>query len=88
MRTHTKLHIPGSPVNIGDLARDEITGFEGLVTAHIRHLTGCDTAWLTSRTETKDGKAVDQCFDVLRLELVETNPVDIKGFPDQAEPAG
>ena len=88
MRTKTKLHIPGSPVNMGDLAKDEVTGFKGLVTAHVRHLTGCDTVWLTSQTETKDGNAVEQCYDVLRLELLESNPMEIKGFPKQAEPAG
>ncbi len=88
MRTNTKLHIPGATVNMGDLAKDEVTGFEGLVTAHVRQLTGCDTIWLTSQTEVHDGKAVERCCDVMCLELLESNPLGIQGFPEQAEPAG
>ena len=88
MRTRTKLHIPGSPVNMGDLAKDELSGFEGIVVTHLRHLTGCDTIWLSSQTETHEGKPVERHFDVLRLELLESNPMNIKGFPEQAEPTG
>jgi len=88
MRTKTKLHIPGSPVNMGDLAKDEITGFEGLVTAHVRHLTGCDTIWLTSKTEEHEGRPVERVFDVLQVLQVESNPMGIKEFPEQVEAAG
>ncbi|MEE9393730.1 MAG: hypothetical protein V3W41_14600 [Planctomycetota bacterium] len=88
MYTRTKLHIPGSELQIGDLAKDEITGFEGIVTTHSRHLTGCDTIWLASQTEVHDGRSVDRCFDILRLELVQSNPMDVKGFPENVEPAG
>ncbi len=88
MYTRTKLHIPGSELQIGDLAKDSITGFEGIVTTHSRHLTGCDTLWLTSRTETHDGQGVARAFDILSLELVDSNPMDVKGFPENVEPAG
>jgi hypothetical protein len=73
---------------MGDLAKDEVTGFEGLVTAHIRHLTGCDTVWLTSQTETHEGKAIERHFDVTQLKLMATNPLKIQGFPKQVESAG
>jgi len=90
MRTRTKLHIPGSPVNLGDLAKDELTGFEGIVTTHQRHLTGCDTVWLTSQdlVEKDTQKPEEKSFDVLRLELVESNPLNVEGFPEDIPPAG
>lgn len=90
MRTRTKLHIPGTDISLGDLAKDELTGFEGIATAHIRNLTGCDTVWLTSRTLTQKDSVMpeERCFDVMRLVLVETNPMEIKGFPDDVPASG
>ncbi len=73
---------------MGDLAREVVTGFKGIVTAHTRHLTGCDTVWLTSQTEVENGVAVERCFDVLRVECVETNPLDVTGFPDDEAASG
>ncbi len=88
MRTRTKLHIPGSDIKIGDRVRDAISKFEGIVTTHSRHLTGCDTLWLTSETETHEGKSVQRCFDVMQLELVEENPLGVQGFPQDVPSAG
>ncbi len=88
MRTRTNLHIPGASVRIGDLVEDELTGFEGILTCHSRHLTGCDTAWVTSQTETHDGHAIERVFDIMRLVILKRNPLKIKGFPEDVEPAG
>ncbi len=88
MRTHNKLHIPGVGFRLGDRVKDAISGFKGLVTSHSRHLTGCDTVWLTSETETCNGQPVERCFDVLSIELVDSNPLDIQSFPENVEPAG
>lgn len=90
MRTRTKLHISGAPFNIGDLVKCELTGFTGIVTTHSRHLTGCDTVWVTHRTKTKHeaDEPVQLHFDVLELELIASNPMKVEGFPEHVEPAG
>lgn len=85
--TRTDFRIPNSTLMIGDLCKDTLTGFVGVLTCHARHLTGCDTAWLTSRTEIHEGKAVERGFDVGRLELVEANPLGLERTPRVEVPA-
>lgn len=85
--TRTDFRIPNSAIMIGDLCKDALTGFEGVLTCHIRHLTGCDTVWLTSRTEVSEGKAVERHFDIGRLVLVEANPLGLKRTPGVEVPA-
>lgn len=73
-------------MKLGDLAKDKLTGFEGVVTTVQRHLTGCNTMWLTSRTlTTPEGKAIERAFDVLRLELIESQVVSIPRLPESAD---
>ncbi len=89
MRTKTDLHIPGTKVRMGDQARDTITGFEGLVTTHSRHITGCDTVWLTGLAKDGDkGTPTQSSCDVLALELVEENPRCIESMPKDVPAAG
>lgn len=88
IRTKTKLNIPGASFNIGDRAKCGITGFKGIVTGHSRHLTGCDTVWIKSETEIHEGRAVERGFDVLLVELVDSNPLGIVGMPDEVPSAG
>lgn len=62
-------------IELGMVAKDRITGFEGVVTGHCRHLTGCDTYGLAAQ-ELKDGKTVDvHWFDVNRLEIIDESGV-------------
>lgn len=90
MRTLNRLAIPGVAFNLGDSVRDELTGFEGMVYTHLRHITGCDTVWVRSATEKKnaEGKLLEECFDVIRLELVTVNPKNIQSMPAHVEPVG
>lgn len=89
MKTQTKLHIPGAPFKMGDLVRAPLSGFQGIVSTHTRHLTGCDRVGVISRSKTKDdGQPQYLGFDVLELELVESNPMNIEGFPDDVPAAG
>ena len=54
---------------LGKLARDKITGFEGIVTCHAKHLYGCDSYGLTPEID-NDGKLRDTCwFDEGRIEI-------------------
>ncbi len=55
---------------LGDLARDTITGYTGIVVADTMWLNGCRRLTVQAR-ELKDGKPVESTsFDVEQLELV------------------
>lgn len=56
---------------LGDLVRDTITGFEGVVTCVSRWLHGCSRLTVQPR-ELKDGKPIEaQSFDEPQLDLLE-----------------
>ena len=57
-------------IELGDLARDTVTGFTGVVTAKTKWLNGCERLMLQSQ-KLKDGKPIEgETFDILQLELV------------------
>lgn len=57
-------------LKLGDIARDTITGFQGVVVAITHWLNGCIRITLQHQ-ELKDGKPLDCiAFDVEQLELV------------------
>ena len=57
-------------IELGKLARDKVTGFEGVVTGHGEHLYGCDTYGLTPKVD-KGGKLGEiQWFDEGRIEII------------------
>ena len=59
---------------IGDVARDCITGFEGTIIAITQWTTGCARASLQPRVG-KDGRVPDPVgVDVLMLEMLKTGP--------------
>jgi len=87
MLVNTNLHIPGTNVKLGDRARDRITGFEGIVTTHVRYLTGCDAVWLRASAN-EDGKAREQWAHVPVLELVDDNPLEVKSMPKDVPASG
>jgi hypothetical protein len=56
-------------IQLGALAKDKITGFEGIITGHVKYLYGCDQYGLTPPA--KDGKIGDtQYFDEGRIEII------------------
>jgi len=56
---------------LGDKVRDRITGFEGIASAHAKHLTGCDRVWVSPRVG-GDGKPIEGVWvDIDMLEIVE-----------------
>jgi hypothetical protein len=56
---------------LGSKARDKVTKFEGTVTGHAKHLTGCDTVCITPTIDS-DGRLRDHAwFDIERVETVE-----------------
>lgn len=61
-------------INLGDTARDTITGFEGVVVCVSQWLHGCQRLTLQPR-ELKDGKPVEACtFDEPQLEKITRTP--------------
>ena len=62
-------------VNLGDRARDKITGFVGIVVGRTEWLYGCQRLALKSE-ELKDGKTLDaEWFDEPQVELVDAAAV-------------
>jgi len=52
------------------LLKTKLSGFEGIITGHAKHLTGCDTYGLTPKID-KDGKVQDcRWFDEGRIEII------------------
>ena len=67
-------------IKLGSNAKDKITGFTGVITAHAKHLYGCDTYGITPAVD-KDGKPQDTYwFDEGRIEVLTggINPEDVQ----------
>jgi len=63
--------------NLGDKAKDKITGFKGLVVRRTQWLNNCNTYGLQS-IELKDGVPQDpQSFDEPQISLVEEKAVEV-----------
>jgi len=57
--------------NLGKLAKDKITGFEGVVTSKHIYLTGCNQYGVQPKVN-KEGKIPErEYFDEFRLEFLE-----------------
>lgn len=66
-------------IEIGDTARDTITGFEGLVVCTAVSMTNCDTVNLQPQGLKDDGSPKDDHgFDVPQLELVKKGVLPAK----------
>jgi hypothetical protein len=68
------VYVETNGFEIGDVARDTITGFEGTIVGITQWTTGCARASLQTKVD-KDGKVPDSVgVDVLILELVKAGP--------------
>lgn len=85
--TRTDFRIPNSTIMLGDVAKDAITGFQGIVTGHARYVTGCDQVCITAGVGT-DGKP-SECLwlDIGRVDLVQANPLGLQRTPAEEVPA-
>lgn len=76
-------------MKIGDKVRDQITGFEGVVTGRCQYITGCEQA-LVQPPVSKDGTFVEaHWFDEDRLAVVEMKVIQVavtKAGPDAPAP--
>ncbi len=65
-------------IELGDLAKDVVTGFEGVVIGITEWLHGCTTVTVRP-TELHDGKQIDSAsFDEPQLEIVKKSVVPSK----------
>ena len=82
-----------STIKLGDLAKDTITGYKGVVIACTEWINGCVRLTLQAQ-EMKDGKPVDSCtFDVEQIALVKAGVAGVKDpsggpCPDPGSPPG
>ena len=56
--------------NMGKLARDKVTGFEGVITAKAQHLYGCDAYYLTPKVDGNGKRGDPGWFDEGRIEII------------------
>ncbi|HLZ78847.1 MAG TPA: hypothetical protein VKQ09_05860 [Sphingomonas sp.] len=64
-----------SRINLGDKVRDRLSGYEGICTAKVEYLTGCDQVGIKMQGH-HDGKTYDtHYFDAPFVEMVEAGVV-------------
>jgi len=69
-----------SKIKLGDLARDMITGFKGVVIARTEWLNGCARLSLQPRELDKEKRVImSETFDETQLELVEEEAIKLPG---------
>ena len=74
-------------INLGDSAKDRVTGVEGIVVGRTSWLTGCDRIGL-QRPADKDGKVPDVWWaDVTTCERVKANEA-LVGEEESPAPGG
>jgi hypothetical protein len=70
-------------IGLGDLVKDRITGFEGIVTALTFYQYGCVRALVQPQGMGKDGKPIEpQVFDDPQLKIIRVGAI----VPDEKEP--
>jgi hypothetical protein len=80
-------------IDVGDLARDRVSGFEGIVTGRSVFLNGCARILITPRGLNDKGEPKEaHWFDDLQCERVQTNAYSLgpdrkTGGPQNDPPA-
>lgn len=72
---------PFEGINLGDKARDTLTGFTGIVTARGDYLTGCAQVHLLPESPDANDLKDGHWFDIERVEVVQTSAVEIARRP-------
>lgn len=75
-------------VQLGDRAKDQVTGFEGICVARTEWLNGCVRVTLQSEKLDKDGKPQDgQTFDEPQLVITKSRKVVVQDTRSSGGPA-
>jgi hypothetical protein len=60
-----------NPPTLGSRVRDRVTKFEGTMTGHAKHLTGCDTVCITPTVDSDGRTRSNEWFDIERVEEID-----------------
>ena len=66
-----------SKVKLGDEVKDKVSGFQGIVIAKTKWLSGCNTALVEPPMKSDGTKPDNHTFDIPRLEVVKSAKVVI-----------
>jgi hypothetical protein len=72
-------------IQLGDKARDKITGFEGIVTGHCTYISGCDQILVAPPMKDGDFKE-SRWLDMDRCEVTESAAVALSDVSSAARP--
>lgn len=75
-------------VELGDLVKDPITSYTGIITSRTVFLYGCVRCGVTGLTLDKEGKEQIITFDLAQLELIEKAKVGPRIQPNMVRPPG
>lgn len=65
-------------IELGDVAKDDVTGFQGVVVSVTRWLHGCDRINIQPQSLDKDGRVREsQVFDRNQMTLIKKNAVKV-----------
>ncbi len=62
-------------IKLGDVVKDNLTGFEGVAVSYSTFLSNCPQWGVCARKLDKEGKKIHLGFDDVRVELVETTNI-------------
>ena len=65
-------------IELGKMAEDKITGFQGIIVGHARYLTGCDQYVLAPRAKRGEGLISSQWFDEGRIKILKGGGISAK----------
>lgn len=61
---------------LGDRVIDKVSGFEGIVTAHSRHIAGCDRLWVEPRIAADGARREGAWVDIDLLGIIQPGAVE------------
>jgi len=73
-------------IELGTTGKDIITGFKGVITGHVKYLTGCDQILLVPRVDEKGARIDSHWFDINRIEAVEGEKKVVIDTTDESGP--
>jgi hypothetical protein len=74
-RTNPRTNSP-EPIDLGDLCRDTISGFQGVVTSHTRTINGNERFTLSQQWTDAKGNPRVNSFDARQLDLMKAAVID------------
>jgi hypothetical protein len=64
-------------IQLGQIVKDQITGFQGVVTGKCQYITGCNQALVIPKVKDDGTKTDGAWFDEDRLEIVNEKPITL-----------